>query len=445
MKCKKCGSELRENSLFCAKCGEKVEKREDSISSKSINGMNQKLKIAIVFVSILVVIAIIAVIVMIVQGKERSKLVTENTTEYISENMIEDTEVATEAKKSEIETKSKKTTTKQKKNTSTNTSATTESYKPEDYSTVYWPTQIAHIKEVYKYTVDNQNDYRKTGSSNEQYFELTQGNVVKAVIKNNQELNKAFGGSAVVEYYYENPDYDGKTSSLLFALVNVDKSMEYRYYFSGNYIIRYIRGKVGAQQQYDFEYETPESCPVAKATQVVYQIGKNTYYENDIDMQDISYNYETDPSTWNMKEDIQYIRNVYAYTNNNLNEYEEFHATEDIIDYIPEYRVLAKAVIKNDTELDEIFGGSTVVEYYYDNPFYEGNTTKEKGLIFAFVTVDKKEEYRYYFKEGRVIRYIGPDHVEHDFIGGAELENAPGLGISEVHSRGAIEGHWTFT
>ena len=59
--------------------------------------------------------------------------------------------------------------------------------------------------------------------------------------------------------------------------------------------------------------------------------------------------------------------------------------------------------------------------------------------------MDKKKEYRYYFKEGKVIRYIGPDHVEQDFTGGKDPYDDLGRGISEVYSRGQIEPHYNFT
>ena len=162
-------------------------------------------------------------------------------------------------------------------------------------------------------------------------------------------------------------------------------------------------------------------------------------YEEIYDEEEIIEDYETDSSTWNMKDDIQYIRDVYAYTNNHIKSYEKFDATSEITDYVFDDSTLIKAVIKNDLDLEDIFDGDVAVEYYYGNPDYSGVNEDKNNLIFAFVTVDKKEEYRYYFKEGKIIRYIGPDHVEHDFEGGESIYDNGGLGVSEVFAKGMLE------
>ncbi|SEA20034.1 hypothetical protein SAMN05216349_106122 [Oribacterium sp. KHPX15] len=114
----------------------------------------------------------------------------------------------------------------------------------------------------------------------------------------------------------------------------------------------------------------------------------------------------------NMDEEIQYIRSLYKYTNDNQGSYsvgtDPFNEIGNGVFYyygdIP-----VKSIIKN---------GAFTAESYYKNPgigdIVNGITSPEQHIVFVFAYDTNGNEYRIYFKDQQIIRYIGPDHVEND-------------------------------
>lgn len=123
----------------------------------------------------------------------------------------------------------------------------------------------------------------------------------------------------------------------------------------------------------------------------------------------------------NMDSEITYIRALYKYTNDNQGLYsvgaDPFGQMGNGQFYYYG-NVPVKSIVKN---------GTITAESYYMNPgmgdYVEGITTPEQHLKFVFAYDSSNEnEFRFYFKDRQIIRYIGPDHVENDFIDGVSLE-----------------------
>lgn len=126
-----------------------------------------------------------------------------------------------------------------------------------------------------------------------------------------------------------------------------------------------------------------------------------------------------------MKSDIQFIRDTYAYTNGHIADYEK-RAIDETGNY--SYRenqtadtqesfyfdkeVLVKAVYEPD---------GLTIEAYHLNPALgrieapEYSPYPENTLVFAYAWDRSGAEYRIYFKEARVIRYIGADGKTVDY------------------------------
>ena len=135
--------------------------------------------------------------------------------------------------------------------------------------------------------------------------------------------------------------------------------------------------------------------------------------------------------TYDMDAAIKEIRALYADTNNNPGQFRKqkgytdpssYITFDDQTAYFTASGVLAKRVLPR----DDYSGLSTEVYYYRDGVTADGSYHPYMHLAFAFATDRSGNEYRIYFKDHRIIRYIGPDHVTVDFPGGASFISVVG-------------------
>ncbi|WP_031555161.1 hypothetical protein [Oribacterium sp. FC2011] len=150
-----------------------------------------------------------------------------------------------------------------------------------------------------------------------------------------------------------------------------------------------------------------------------------------------SESYASSPLNVNMDEEIQYIRALYKYTNDNQGSYSVgtdpfYQIGNGVFYYYGDIPV--KSIVKN---------GAYTAESYYLNPgigdIVNSITTPEQHLVFVFAYDTNGNEYRIYFKDQQIIRYIGPDHIENDNPDGDSihelLEKSASLnGGSNIHT-----------
>ena len=117
--------------------------------------------------------------------------------------------------------------------------------------------------------------------------------------------------------------------------------------------------------------------------------------------------------------EIAHIRETYAYTNKHLAEYEKTTVNKNTAAW--DYGYNSTYYYDGDVQEKQIVeDGETRVEIYGKNPALIDNalptqeTWSEVMTEFIFATVNGAE-YRIYMKDGVVIRYIGPDHVNVDY------------------------------
>ena len=127
--------------------------------------------------------------------------------------------------------------------------------------------------------------------------------------------------------------------------------------------------------------------------------------------------------SFDMDEEIQFIRDTYAYTNEHIGEYRKG-------DGFPESYGLSMTNVKtwstaDGTIVKHVSGGdSLTVEAYHLNPAL-GRTSEVKDIleftvIFVFAHDTAGNEYRLYFKDSQIIRYIGPDKKVVDYPEGID-------------------------
>lgn len=122
--------------------------------------------------------------------------------------------------------------------------------------------------------------------------------------------------------------------------------------------------------------------------------------------------------SFDMNEEIQFIRDTYAYTNAHIDEYQKIEGFPEFyyfdMDNVSTWLTADNKVVKHVTNTDGL-----IIEAYHLNPSL-GRTAEEEHypeetVIFAFAHDGDGNEYRLYFKDARIIRYIGPDKIVIDY------------------------------
>jgi len=119
------------------------------------------------------------------------------------------------------------------------------------------------------------------------------------------------------------------------------------------------------------------------------------------------------PPVFVMDEQIQYIRDVYARTNDNISNY-----LKENIDGVEYYYGQNGSLIKKAYYNDNVSQPLTI-GIYYPNP--SDNTDEEISPIFVFARDISNREYRIYFKDYYIIRYIDTNKTSIDFDKGISI------------------------
>ncbi|MEY8338400.1 hypothetical protein AALB16_10320 [Lachnospiraceae bacterium 62-35] len=128
---------------------------------------------------------------------------------------------------------------------------------------------------------------------------------------------------------------------------------------------------------------------------------------------------------YDMKKDIQAIRDLFAHTNNSLNSYKkvkgysteyDYYTNEDETSYYNANNMVIRRTVPR-----KYNDGLSAEIYYYDPALgaqRASGSSDYEHLAFVFAMDSNGGEYRLYFKDYNIIRYIGPDHVNVDFPAG---------------------------
>ncbi len=129
---------------------------------------------------------------------------------------------------------------------------------------------------------------------------------------------------------------------------------------------------------------------------------------------------------------IDFIRKTYAYTNEHIAEYTKTNTPKEN-DYHYNSNASQDIYYSGDTIVKRvIYDTDITVEAYYLNPALgdakEGYSPVDRA-IFSFAYDKNGNEYRLYYKDALIIRYIGPDHAENDYdVGLSFLEFCASMG-----------------
>lgn len=165
--------------------------------------------------------------------------------------------------------------------------------------------------------------------------------------------------------------------------------------------------------------------------EIRYKIGYNHPLENETAAQYVEKKVEK--HSYNVEQERLHIVDVYEEVNNHFPYY-------TIIDGYPDYLVRCNSFLNNKNEdicwvnsdgnlrRQECHANDLTIEVYHETLDAIGKTMKdtvmpEDSAVFIFSYTQSGKEYRIYFKQREVIRYIGPDCIKHDYPEGMDLND----------------------
>lgn len=132
---------------------------------------------------------------------------------------------------------------------------------------------------------------------------------------------------------------------------------------------------------------------------------------------------------FDVKAEVERIRNNYYTTQAQMDTFREVKGEDGTVWYLNSNGQVVKLRISSDSYEGERFDRHYDAECYYEN----------NRLYFVFV-FRQKEEYRFYLKNGKCVRYIDGNARIHDYPDGVSPEEVSPVG--EFCTLAAMELHW---